>query len=141
MSLESLLRKPLKTLPSDASCQDAALLMRDANIGCVVVVAENERPLGILTDRDLVLQIVAKGRDGKQVCVADVMSSEPIFLSLDRELSDVVHVMRDLAVRRLPVVDEEGRALGIVALDDVLLLLADQLGDLAGAVRSELAGK
>lgn len=138
MSIEDILKAPVRVLPPDATCIEAARMMRDENIGCVVV-AEDDRPLGIVTDRDLVLRVMAPGGEAEKFQLRDVMTSEPIFVSVDQSLEQVVAAMRDLAIRRVPAVDENGNLCGMVSLDDVLLCLVDQLGDLAEAVRAELA--
>jgi CBS domain-containing protein len=138
MSIESLLRRPVCTLPPDALCREAAQLMRDEGVGCVVV-AEQERPLGIVTDRDLVVRVIAAGRAPEKTLLRDVMSGEPVFLASERALDQVIATMRQQHVRRIPVVDAEGRLEGVLALDDLLPLLAGQLGDLAEAIHGELA--
>jgi len=138
MSIESLLRRPVCTLPPDALCREAAQLMRDEGVGCVVV-AEQARPLGIVTDRDLVVRVIAAGRAPEKTLLRDVMSGEPVFLASERGLDRVIATMRQQHVRRIPVVDAEGRLEGVLALDDLLPLLAGQLGDLAEAIRGELA--
>ena len=138
MSIDSLLHRPVCTLPPEAPCREAAQLMRDEGVGCVVV-AENQRPLGIVTDRDLVVRVIATGRDPDKTLVRDAMSGEPVFLADERSLDQVLATMRQQRVRRIPIVDSEGRLEGVLALDDLLPLLADQLGALAEAIRSELA--
>jgi len=139
MPIDDILKAPVRVLPPEATCMEAARMMRDENIGCIVV-AEQDRPLGIVTDRDLVLRVMAPGGEAEKFQLRDVMTSEPIFVSADQSLDQVVAAMRDLAIRRVPAVDEHGSLYGMVSLDDVLLHLADQLGDLAEAVRAELAG-
>jgi CBS domain-containing protein len=137
MSIESLLRRPVCTLPPDASCREAAQLLRDEGVGCVVV-SEEDRPRGIVTDRDLVVRVMAAGLDPANTPLREVMSGEPVFLARDRSVQQVFATMREQCVRRIPVVDAEGRLEGVLSLDDLLLLLADELGDLAEAVRGEL---
>jgi len=138
MSIESLLRRPVCTLPPDAPCREAAQLMRDENVGSVIV-AEEGRPIGIVTDRDLAVRVIAAGRAPEKTPLRDVMSAEPFFLVKERGLDQVLATMRQQHVRRIPVVDAEGRLEGVLALDDLVPLLADQLGDLAEAIRGELA--
>ena len=138
MSIESLLRRPVCTLSAEATCQEAAQLMRDEGVGCVVV-AENERPRGIVTDRDLVTRVIAAGREPAKTLLREVMSAEPVFLGRERGFAQLLATMRQQGVRRVPVVDDEGRLEGVVSLDDLLPLLADQLGELADAIRGELA--
>src|SRR5512136_159993 len=137
MSIESLLRRPLQTLPPDAPCREAAQLLRDEGIGCVVV-SEDERPLGIVTDRDLVVRVMASGLDPDKTPIRDVMSGAPVFLADERGIDQVVATMRQERIRRIPIVDAGGRLEGVVTLDDLLPLLARQLGDLADAIRGEL---
>ncbi len=137
MPIERLLRRPVKTLPPDATCQEAAAVMRDENIGAIVV-AEEHRPLGVVTDRDLVVRVMAPGENAARVLVRDVMTGEPIFVSGERSLEQAITAMRDLAIRRVPIVDAEGKLRGLVSMDDLLVLLAEQFSDLAHTIRKEI---
>lgn len=137
MSLDQLIRRFPETLPPEASCTAAARLMRDANVGSVVV-AEGSKPLGLVTDRDLAVRVVAEGRDPQAVRLQEVMSGEPIFLSERRSVASVIEVMRDLAIRRVMVVDDAGDLVGVIALDDLLMRTAEDLGGLAEAIRKEV---
>ena len=137
MAIEELLRRPVETLSPDATCAEAAVLMRDANIGTVVVAA-GSKPLGMVTDRDLALRVVAERQDPEKVLLREVMSGEPVFLSGSRGIDQVVRVMCDLSIRRVIVVDDEGDLVGLVSMDDLLILLGDQLASLVGAIRDEV---
>lgn len=137
MSIESLLRRPVQTLPPEAPCREAAQLLRDERVGCVVV-SEEGRPLGIVTDRDLVVRVMASGLDPDKTPLRDIMSGEPVFLADQRGIDQVVATMRQERIRRIPIVDAEGRLEGVISLDDLLPLLARQLGELAEAIRGEL---
>jgi len=137
MPIERLIKRPVQSLPPDASCADAARLMRDANVGSVVV-SRDGRPLGIVTDRDLAVRVIADGLDAKRRPISEIMSGEPIFLSGERDIGQIVAIMRDLGVRRIPIVDAEGMLSGVVSLDDLVLLLADQLTGLAQCIRHEV---
>lgn len=138
MSLDELIRRSPETLPPSATCAAAARLMREANVG-TVVVADGAKPLGLVTDRDLAVRVVAEGRDPEAVRLEEVMSGEPIFLSERRSLTSVISVMRDLAIRRVMVVDDAGDLIGVIALDDLVMRTADQLGGLAEAIRKAVA--
>ena len=140
MPIRRILDRTVKTLPPETSCAEAARLMRDESIGCVVVT-EDGRPAGIVTDRDLVVRVMASGEDADALPLREVMSGEPVFLADVRSLDALLQTMREQAVRRVPVVDEEGELAGIVTLDDLLVLLAEQLGSLAETVRQELSGR
>lgn len=138
MSIESLLSRPVRMLPPDASCHEGAQVLRDEGVGCIVVAEDDGRPLGIVTDRDLVVRAMAAGRDPEKTELREVMSGEPVFLAHERGIDQVIETMQLQRVRRVPIVDAEGRLEGVVALDDLLPLLADQLSEMASAVRSEL---
>jgi CBS domain-containing protein len=140
MPIQRILRRSVKTLPPGTSCAEAARLLRDEEVGCVVVT-DAGRPVGIVTDRDLVVRVMAAGRDPDRLALRDVMSGEPVFLGDARSIDAVIGTMREQGVRRIPVMDEAGELEGIVTLDDLLVLLAEQLGGLAETVRQELAGR
>ena len=137
MSIERIAQRRVQTLPPDATCREAATMMRDENIG-TVVVAEDRRPLGIVTDRDLAIRMVADGMEPDKTPLRDVMTGEPIFVGGERSIDQVIAAMRNLAIRRVPLVDAEGDLCGLVSMDDLVMLLADQLGDLADVIREEL---
>jgi CBS domain-containing protein len=112
-------------------------VLRDEGVGCVVV-AEEGRPIGIVTDRDLVVRVMAAGLDPDETPLRDIMSGEPVFLADKRGIDQLVATMRQERIRRIPIVDAEGRLEGVVSLDDLLPLLARQLDGLAEAIRGEL---
>lgn len=141
MSIERLLTRPVQKLGPDATCTDAAQLMRDEKIGAVVVEDRDGRVVGIVTDRDLVVRVVAPGLDPRKVHLSEVMTREPVYLKGERGIDQLVAAMRDARVRRVPVVDRRGKLEGLVAMDDLFVLLATQLADLATAIRDEIEPK
>lgn len=123
-----------------ASISEAARLMREHHVGDLVVVEEKNgrrAPVGIVTDRDLVLEVLAEGVNQNDVAVGDVMSYELATANEDDDLFDTVKRMRTKGIRRLPVVDRAGALVGIVTVDDLLDLLAEQVSDLARIVQRE----
>ncbi len=137
MNLAKLTRRAVETVPPTASCVEAAQRMRDAGVGSVIV-AESDRPLGIVTDRDLAVRVIAAGLQPDRVTVGQIMSGRPIFVSEGRELGEVIELMRDLAVRRMPVVDADQRLVGVVSLDDVILALSGSLALVAETIEKEM---
>jgi CBS domain-containing protein len=137
MQVGSLIRRAVESVPPSASCLDAARRMRDMGVGSLVV-AERKRPLGVLTDRDIVIRVVARGLDPEKVTAGEVMSERPIFVSQTRDVTTVLELMRDEGVRRVPVVDENHELVGVVALDDLILSVSGNLGAIADAIRKEL---
>jgi CBS domain-containing protein len=138
MSIKALVSKPVSVLPPTATCTEAARRMRRQNVGSIVV-EQDGAPIGIVTDRDLVTRVLADEVNPASVTVASVMSRFPVFLSADRDLGDAIGVMSEMSVRRLPVVNANGRLLGMLSLDDVLVELAGQLGRVRELLRGELA--
>jgi len=121
----------------------AARLMREQHVGYLIVTqppnAQGARNVtGVLTDRDIVVAVVAREVDPGSVKVGDVMSRSPLLIGEDHSLDAVLCFMRDAGVRRVPVVGKHSELLGVLSLDDVLKRMADQLMNVAGSIRSEL---
>lgn len=118
----------------------AAQRMLDRHVGSVVVVDEVDGrrvPVGIVTDRDIVLAVVAAGRDPNGTLVEDVMSTDLVKAWEDDDAADAFKRMRSYGVRRLPVVNDDDGLEGIVAFDDVLEFLAEQIADMATLLSRE----
>lgn len=114
----------------------AAQLMRRHHIGALVVVdaKEKSRPVGILTDRDLVIALMAEGLDPELFTAGDIMSVELALANPEMDAMDAVQLMRQNRVRRLVIVDDAGRLVGIVTMEDLLELLTRELAALAAGV-------
>ena len=124
-----------------AEVAQAARLMRDQHVGFLVVHKEGDdlrRPVGVLTDRDIVVGVTARGVDPGSVTVQDVMTREPIVARDCDELGDLLQAMRLAGIRRAPVVDARGAVVGIISIDDAIALVARLLCDMAGSIRGEL---
>jgi CBS domain-containing protein len=125
-----------------SSAAEAAQLMREQHVGDLVVVDEKsgrQVPVGIVTDRDLVVEIIARGVDANTVTVGDVMSADLVTARETDGLYDTMQRMRAKGVRRVPVVDAGGALVGIITVDDFLDLLAEELTALARLVSREQA--
>jgi CBS domain-containing protein len=136
MSLERICSEAVVTISPDANVREAAKLMQSKHIGCLVVI-DDFRPIGILTDRDIVLKVVVSEKKPEETAVKEIMTTSPTMVNVNYDLLDAVRLMRNRGVRRLPVVDEHRHLLGIVTMDDVLTAFGDEVGDLAGAVQKE----
>ena len=136
MSLERICSKTVVTISPDATVLEAAKLMHSKHIGCLVVT-DDSRPTGILTDRDIVLKLVAGEKRPGETAVKNIMTANPTMVNVNYDVLDAVRLMRNRGVRRLPVIDEHRHLLGIITLDDVLTAFGAELGDLAGAVQKE----
>jgi CBS domain-containing protein len=102
--------------------------MRDRGVGALVVLDEAGRPVGLLTDRDITVRVVASGSDPQTARVGEAMTEHPKTVHESTPIESALALMRSGAFRRLPVVDDRGAAVGIVSIDDVLGLLAEELG-------------
>jgi CBS domain-containing protein len=120
----------------ETSARVAAQLMRKHHVGALIVVGavEKSRPVGILTDRDLVLGLMAEGLDPEVFTAGDIMSVELVLATPEMDAMDAVALMRAHRLRRLVIVDEAGRLTGIVTMEDILGLLTRELADLAAGV-------
>jgi CBS domain-containing protein len=134
--LKQVCTKPVVTVTADTPISEAARLMHDKSVGAVVVVNDG-RPRGILTDRDIAMAMGAEGRR-PTTHVGDVMHANPTVIREDLGIFDAVKMLADRGIRRLPVVDGEGQLTGIITLDDVLMLLGNEMGQVASALAREL---
>ena len=119
--------------------REAALLMREYQVGDLVVVEENgkRKPVGTVTDRDISISIVALGLDPDVIRVGDIMGPELVTVRENQGVFETSQQMRLKGVRRLPIVGEEGALVGIVAVDDLVALFADELTELSKAIVRE----
>jgi CBS domain-containing protein len=115
-------------------------MMRSHHVGNVIVVDHAARgpiPVGIVTDRDIVVQVIAAGLDSARLTAGDIMTQDLITAPEDQNAFDTVEQMRRNGIRRLPVVDRMGSLLGVIAADDLLELFAIQLTGLSKVAVAE----
>jgi len=129
------------TVNPEDSVREAANLMERRNVGCLVVVNEYDEPLGMLTDRDIVVNVLDDVTNVDAIDVGDVMTRDPVTIREGSNIMDLFEVMSYHAVRRLPVVNESGAVVNIVSFDDLIRLLADELNGLADVLASESTRK
>lgn len=138
MSINQICTRQVVTVGRDVTVAKAARLMRDEHVGYLVVTGTSGgRPIGVLTDRDIVLKVTALGRDPDELSVGEAMTSDPLVADLNADITETLQRMREIGVRRVPVVDGQGRLAGVVALDDVIDHLFAQLAAVAGTIRTE----
>lgn len=135
VTVEDLVRTDPIAATRKASIAEVASLMHDEVVGSVVI-EEEDRPVGIVTDRDVTVQVTAKGRDPEDVTAEDVMTADPVTVGRDAGVFDVIRTMADNGVRRIPVVDD-GALYGIVTLDDIDRLLSDEHQTLTKVIEAE----
>lgn len=134
MNLGDLMNtKPVTVRPTETVAA-AARRMRDEGVGCVVVTGPTRKPVGILTDRDIVLAVVAEGRLPEATRVQEVMCRHVISGRPTDTLMDAAMKMAEASIRRLPILDGQGRMVGLVSVDDLLVILITELSNISAAI-------
>jgi len=139
MKTSELCRKPAITATPATPLAEISRLMRANHVGSVVVTSNEggRHPVGIVTDRDIVVEVVAMGLDPAAMTAGDIMTLSPAVSSGDEDALWALKVMRDRGVRRLPVVDDHGELAGVIAFDDLVQHLGTTLGDVAQLIGTE----
>ena len=140
MTVGTVCNREVVIIENTGSVLEAAELMRKHHVGDVVVVRQQGLvpiPVGIITDRDLVVELIAKQVDIDSVTVADVMSGDLLTLHENDQLLEAIEAMRKRGVRRAPVVNKSGGLQGILSVDDVIELVAEQVSALVSLIRKE----
>ena len=138
MKTLELCRKDVASVSPSATLSAVSKMMRKEHVGSVVVTAEGGRkPLGIVTDRAIVVEVVAKGLDPATLTAGDVMTASPAVAGTDDDILWALKTMRDRGVRRLPVVDAGGELAGIIAFDDLMQHVGTTLSDIAQVIGTE----
>jgi CBS domain-containing protein len=133
MSLENFCRKPVIKILPEKSVAEACRVMEQNNIGCLVV--ENDGKLcGIITDRDIALKVAGALRDPQKTTVQEIMTADPIRVSMDKDLPHLTSLMHAFHVRRLPIVNGHDTIVGIVTLDDIVALIANEMSEIGKAI-------
>lgn len=140
MNIGDICNRVVACVGADESVQQAAELMRELHVGTLVVTGPDSgrpTPVGILTDRDLVIEVMAKGVDPTTLTVGDIMSDQLLMAEDGDDVGDTLEAMEEEGVRRVPVVDSDGALIGVLALDDVLRVYARDIEKMAGIVGSQ----
>jgi CBS domain-containing protein len=111
--------------------------MHARNVGMLVVVDKDQRPLGLVTDSDLVVRVMAAGSNPDQTLISEVMTRVPHSVNEETPIEEALGIMRCGPYRRLPVVDRDGCQVGILSLDDVLDLLSEEFSKIGQLVQKE----
>ncbi|HKY12110.1 MAG TPA: CBS domain-containing protein [Gaiellaceae bacterium] len=126
-----------RTIEADKPVADAAKLMRDEDVGLAPIV-EGDRLVGALTDRDIAIRVVAEGKDPASTPVREVASTDVVTVDPDQDLDEALNLMAQHQVRRIPVVEQDGRLVGVVAQADVARQADErQTGELVEQISQE----
>lgn len=136
MPITDYCQREVRTIDQDQTLRAAARQMAGQGVGSLVVL-HGSRPCGIVTDRDVTLKVLHEGVDPDDTRLRDVVPPDPVVVHGSTHLRVAAGVMRRRAIRRLIVVDDREQLLGIIALDDLVPLLADELAGVAKVIRSQ----
>jgi len=140
MTIGQVCNREVVFIHAQASIPEAARLMREHHVGDLVVIKEKTGkrvPVGIVTDRDIVLEVIAEGVDMDDVNVGDIMSNNLVTARENDGLLETIKVMRAKGIRRLPVVNDDNELVGILSVDDLIDLLSEQIVDLVRLIARE----
>ena len=140
-TIASICNRDVAFTTRDTTIAAAARLMRHGHIGSLVVVEQmnggKRIPVGMVTDRDIIVEVIATGLDPAVITVGDIMAQEIVVGRESDSVLETLEIMRFKGVRRLPTVNGEGQLVGIVTVDDLLEILAEELSELARIVARE----
>jgi CBS domain-containing protein len=138
MSLQQFCRKPVVKVTPDQNIADTCRLMEDRNVGCIVVERAGKLA-GMITDRDIALKVTGAALDPLTTTVEQIMSPDPIRISVDKDLRGLIALLHAYHVRRIPIVDSFDEVLGIVAMDDLISLIGGEMSEIGKAIAEEFA--
>jgi len=127
------------TASPQTSVAEVAKLMTEHGVGCVIIT-HMDSPVGIVTDRDIVIRVVAEGKS-YNIPVEEIMTKDILVAHENDQIRDVVKIMREKAIRRIPVIDNNGNLSGIVTFDDIFVELADEIFNLSRIPRAGMPPK
>ncbi|HBC58082.1 MAG TPA: CBS domain-containing protein [Gammaproteobacteria bacterium] len=141
MTIGEVCNREVIITDEDSSVIEAAQLMREMHVGDLIVVKEingENHPVGIVTDRDLVVEVLAQEVNTNGVAIRDVMTRDPQAVGEEMNTLEALKQMRQLGVRRMPVVNDRGGLVGILTVDDALSLIHEALDNLVALVGREI---
>ncbi|ABI59231.1 MULTISPECIES: CBS domain-containing protein [Nitrosomonas] len=140
MTVSEICNREVRTIQRDGSVLEAARMMRQYHVGALIVIDKvNDRviPVGVITDRDLVVEVLATGLDKEAITVDDVMTQELFAVKENTAIHDAINFMRRKTIRRLPIINDNGELVGILTTDDIMEILSEEVLDLAKLIRYE----
>lgn len=139
MNVGDVCTRNVVTCLADASLAQVSVRMRDQHVGAVVIVdaESSRRPIGLVTDRDIVLAVVAPGLEASVITAGDLLVDPLVTIAEDSDVIDAIRTMRARSVRRLPVVTADGALAGIVTMNDLVHLFSTEMGNLARLIERQ----
>jgi CBS domain-containing protein len=142
MSMNKFAKKDVVTVDRRATVTEAALKMKDRSVGCLVVLDKDNKsprkPVGIVTDRDISLAVVAKSVSPDSVAVEDIMMRHPVTAKISEGLYQSILTMQNHGIKRLPLVDDHDNLVGIISSDDLTRFIAEEMLSLASITERQI---
>ena len=137
MSVGRICTRYVDLADAEESIQTAAQRMDKRKVGTLIILDPTDKPVGILTDRDLAIRAVAQGKDPRETDVGEVMTRNPRTISEAAPIEHALSLMRSGSFRRLPVTASDGTLTGLVSLDDILSLLSEEFAHIGALIEKE----
>ena len=137
MGIVQCCRDQVVAVSLDTPTVDVARIMGEKNVGSVVVISGDNRPAGILTDRDLAVRVMAQEKNPGEVRAEEVMTRDVITFQDSMGIYEAIRKMTDEGIRRMPVVDDAGKLIGIVTMDDIIRMLGEEMAIIAKNIEKQ----
>jgi len=137
MQLSEIAQGSVVRAPPDATVFDVCTLMEQQNVGCVVI-ADGEKPVGIVTDRDIMLRVVLKEKDPRSTPISESMTRNPVVFPDTTGAAEAFRTWKEHNFRRVPLVDADGRISGIVSLDDLVQLVGEEMTAVTAIIQKQM---
>jgi signal-transduction protein with cAMP-binding, CBS, and nucleotidyltransferase domain len=137
MGLVKCCREQVVAVSPDTPAVEVARIMGEKNVGSVVVVTGDNRPAGILTDRDLAIRVMAQEKNPGEIRAEDVLTRDVITFQDSMGIYEAIQKMTDAGIRRMPIVDDAGKLIGIVTMDDIVRMLGEEMAAIAKNIEKQ----
>ena len=137
MGLIKCCREQVVAVSPDTPAVEVARIMGAKNVGSVVIVSGDNRPVGILTDRDLTTRVMAREKDPGEVRASDIVTRDVVTFRDSMGIYEAIQKMTAEGIRRMPVVDDAGKLIGIVTMDDIVRMLGEEMAAIAKNIEKQ----
>ncbi len=137
MGLVKCCREQVVAVSLDTPAVEVARIMGEKNVGSVVVISGDNRPAGILTDRDLTVRVMAQAKNPGEMRAEEVMTRDVITFRDSMGIYEAIRKMTDEGIRRMPIIDEAGKLIGIVTMDDMIRMLGEEMATIAKNIEKQ----
>lgn len=138
MSIKNLAKHKVISVNLEMNVDEIAKIMKEHNIGNVVVVNEDNKPMGIITDRDIIIKVIADGINPAEIQAGYIMTSNILVLDEYTPIQQVLEMMSAKGVRRAPIINSYGILVGIISADDLAILIAEELETYGKLLRKQI---